>query len=351
MKEARYTLTSHCIESGRLVLTPSLQALFGDAERMPAVGPNGEDLELRVDPAARELLGLEPLLTSGDFSPNDQLRFVREGDRISIEPVGKRVHRRPQLPKAKPAQKPTAVPRATVTPYPKEVLYPQSGKRPAFVEALSALGLEAFPEGRFWRFRARMGRKGFSLVAAREGQGSLEELIAAKAERDADFALWIVAEERPKKVSGVVVAGEGALRMLAELHQSFPLGAMELLRLFSGGRIGLDEVERQKREVAGLLGERAQFSAVLLALALFRKDQVFLLEDLLPEVGENVSADGVRRTLEILAGPPFFALEMLAPGEYRLREPVEALLDGLAAYATQLKRRLPASVPAASGRG
>ena len=349
MKEARYTLTSHCIESGRLVLTPSLGALLGDSERVPAVGPNGEELELTVDRAAGEVRGLAPLFLSGEFAPNDQIRFVREGDRIAIEPVGKRVRRRPSLPKSKPqAKKPSA---PAVTPYPKEVLYPQAGKRPAFVEALSALGLEAFPEGRFWRFRARMGRKGFSLVAAREGQASVEELVAARAERDADFALWIVAEERPKPIPGLVVAGEGALRLLAELHQSFPLGAMELLRLFSGGRIGLDEVERQRREVAGLLGERAQFSAVLLALAPFRKDQVFLLEDLLPEVGETVSADGVRRALEVLAGPPFFALEALGPGEYRLRETVAALLEGLAAYATQLKRRLPASVPAAGGRG
>ena len=350
MKEARYTLTSHCIESGRLRLTPSLRALLGGAERVAAVGPGGEELELSIDPETGELVGLAPLFLAGEFAPNDQIRFVREGDRIAIEPVGKRIRRRPELPKRE-TKRETPPPRATVTPYPKEVLYPEAGKRPAFVEALSALGLEAFPEGRLWRFRARMGRKGFSLVAAREGQGSPEELIAARAERGADFALWVVLEERPRPRSGLVVASEPALKLLAELHQSFPLGPIELMRLFSGGRVGLDEVERQKREVASLLGERAQFSAVLIALAGFRKDQVFLLEDLLPEVGEATTPDGVRRVLEILAGPPFFAVEALNPGEYRLRETVEALLDGLAAYAAQLKRRLPAPVMRAAGRG
>jgi len=351
MKEALYHLTSKCIETGTIRLTPSLHALFGDREKVVVVGPDGSTYELSIYPDTREVTGLRPFFSSGEYKANDILRFVREGDRFSVEPMGKRIRPRPNLPKAEPKAKPKEPSRATVTPYPKEVLYPQSGKRPSFVDALSTLGLEAFPEGKFWRFRARMGRKGYSLLASREGQVPLDELIAARAERGADFALWIVADERPKTIPGVVVAGERALRMLAELHQSFPLGAMDLYRLFAGGRIGLDEVEKQKREVAEILGERAQFSAVLLALAPFRKDQVFLLEDLLPEVGETVSADGLGRILEALAGPPFFAVERLDRGEYRMRDTVESILEGLAAYAAQLKRRLPVAVPRGGARG
>jgi len=336
MKEARYTLTSHCIESGSLKLTPSLRSVLGDADRVRAVGPGGLELELVPDPEQGVVRGLGPLFATGEFAANDLLRFVREGDRVTIEPVGKRVRRA-----SPPAQKPR---KAAVTPYPKEVLYPGEARRPAFIEALTALGLEAFPEGKHWRLRARMGRKGFALVAGRAGKVAPEELVAARLERGADYALLVVDEARPTPRPGLVVASEEALFALRDLHRSFPLGGLELMRLFAGGRIGLDEVEAQRREVAGLLGERAQFSAVLLALAGFRKDQVFLLEDLLPEVGDGVRPEAVRRALEVLAGPPFFALEALAPGEYRLREGVPELLESLAAYAQQLKRRL--SVPA-----
>ncbi len=342
MKEARYTLTSHCIESGSLKLTPSLRSVLGDADRVLAVGPGGLELELVPDPEHGVVRGLGPLFATGEFAANDLLRFVREGDRVTIEPVGKRVRRAP-TPAREPARKP-APRKAAVTPYPKEVLYPGEARRPAFIEALTALGLEAFPEAKHWRLRARMGRKGFALVAGRAGKVAPEELVAARVERGADYALLVVDEARPTPRPGLVVASEEALFALRDLHRSFPLGGLELMRLFAGGRIGLDEVEAQRREVAGLLGERAQFSAVLLALAGFRKDQVFLLEDLIPEVGEGVSPEAVRRALEALAGPPFFALEALAPGEYRLRESVPDLLDALAAYASQLKRRL--SVPA-----
>ncbi len=339
MKEAKYTLTSHCIESGTLRLTPSLRAVLGDGDRVPAVGPGGVELELRPDPERQLVWGLEPLFSTGEFAPNDLLRFVREEDRVVIEPVGKRIRRRPE------GSRPAAPPRRPpVTPYPREVLYPDQARRPAFVEALAALGLEAFPEGKIWRFRARMGRKGFSLVAGEAEKVRPEELIAARVERAADYAMLVVSDPRPSPKPGLVVAGEEALFALRELHQSFPLGALELMRLFAAGRLGLDEVEAQRRAVAGLLGERAQFSAVLLALAHFRRDQVFLLEDLLPELGDAVSPEGVRRALEALSGPPFFALEPLGPGEYRLREAVPDLLERLAAYATQLKRRLSVSV-------
>ncbi len=342
MKEARYTLTSHCIESGSLKLTPSLRAVLGDAERVRAVGPGGLELELIPDPEQGVVRGFGPLFATGEFAANDLLRFVREGEVVTIEPVGKRVRRPAPAPK-KPEPKP-APQKATVTPYPKEVLYPGDARRPAFVEALTALGLEAFPEGKFWRLRARMGRKGFSLVAGKAGKVAPEALVAARVERGADYAMLVVDEPKPTPRPGLVVASEEALFALRELHKSFPLGGLELMRLFAGGRIGLEEVEAQRREVAGLLGERAQFSAVLLALAGFRKDQVFLLEDLLPELGEGVSPEAVRRVLEVLSGPPFFALDALGPGEYRLRERVPELLESLAAYAQQLKRRL--SVPA-----
>lgn len=343
MKEARYTLTTHCIESGTLKLTPSLRAVLGDAERVPAVGPGGIELELIPDRELGVVRGLAPLFATGDFAANDLLRFFREGDRVTIELVGRRLRRTSEPPRP-PEPKPKAKRKPAVTPYPAEVLYPSEAQKPAFVEALTALGLEAFPEGRHWRLRARMGRKVLTLVAGRAGTIGAEELVAARAERGADFALWVVDEARPTPRPGLVVASEEALFALRDLHRSFPLGGLDLARLLAAGRIGLDEVEAQRQAVAGLLGERAQFSAVVLALAAFRKDQVFLIEDVLPEVGEAVSPDGVQRVLEALAGPPFFVLERLAPGEYRLRESVPDFLDALAAYAQQLKRRLSVRV-------
>jgi len=347
MKEVLYHLTTECIRTGNILLTPGLKKLFGDARQVVVYGPRGGTCELTIVPEERRVEGLSPLFATDVYEANDVIRFVREGDRISVEPVGRRVRRRTDLPKVEVKKSEPPRKTADVTPYPKEMLYPETGKRPLFVEALSALGLDPIPQGKYWRFRARMGRKGFTLVAAREGQTTQDELKAAKAQHDAQYALWIAADERPKPVPGLVVAGEGALRRLADLHRSFPIGAMELMRLFNGGRVGLDEVERLTREVASLLGERAQFSAVLLGLSNFRKDQVFLLEDLEQELGEQLSKDQIYRILEVLAGPPFFAVEKTGDKEYRLRDSVEQILDALAAYATQLKRRLPTAVAAA----
>ena len=340
MKEALYTLTTNCIESGRLRLTASLRNLFADVEEVKAKAPGGLELYLRPNFEEGVLEGLGPFLQSGEVAANDQLRFVLEGDEVSVEVVGRRPRARSRV-VSPPVEKPKKEEKPKVTPYPKEVMYPSEAKRPGYVESLVALGLEAFPEGRLWRLRARLGRKGFSAVLAKAGAVTPDDLRRAKAEKGVDYAVLVVDAERPSPEPGLVVASEAALRDLAELNKSFPLGAFEILKLFDGGRIGRDEVEAQRRQVAGLLGERAQFSAVLLALARFRPDQVFYLEDVVEELSGGASPEVVGRVLEILAGPPFFAVEPLDRGEYRLREDVESLLSGLMAYAEQLRRRLP----------
>ncbi len=339
MQEAKYTLTSYCLESGTLRLTPSLRQVFGEDREATVVAPDGTPYPVEIDPERGELRGLGAWLRAQDLAPNDRLRFVREGDRVSLDWLGRRLKPRKAPAPSDPAPKPSPAPRR-VTPYPKEVIYPSTGGRPGFVEALAALGLEAFPEGKYWLLRSRMGRRGYALVLAPKGALSAEALLEAKAKHAARYAAWLVPEAEPEAKGAIAAVAEPALLALKELHQSFPLGAQELERFLARGRLGMREVEELRREVAGVLGERAQFSTVLSAIAGFRKDQVFLLEDLLAELGEGISGDVAVRMLEVLAGPPFFAVARLAPGEYRLREEVPEVLDTLAAYAAQLKRRL-----------
>ncbi len=340
MQEAKYTLTSYCLESGILRLTPSLRQVFGEAREATVLTPDGTPYPVEIDPDRGELRGLGAWLKAQELAPNDRLRFVREGDRVSLDWLGRRLKPKKAKPRlVSPAPPAKAKPRR-VTPYPEQVLYPESGGRPGFVEVLAALGLEAFPEGKYWLFRSRMGRRGYALVMAVRGSLDSEGLLEAKAKHAARFAAWLVPEAEPEAKGAIAVVSEPALTALRELHQSFPLGAQEFERFLAKGRLGMKEVEGLRREVAHILGERAQFSTVLAAIAGFKKDQVFLLEDLLAELGEGVSGDVAARMLEVLSGPPFFAVATLAPGEYRLREEVEAVLDTLAAYAEQLKRRL-----------
>ena len=172
---------------------------------------------------------------------------------------------------------------------------------------------------------ARVGPE--ALARAREAQGTPAALL--------------LAPENTPVPPGVAVMAPESLEALIALHRVFPLGPLELRRLIAKGRVTRADVDALGREIEELLGERAAFSAVLSALARFRPQQVFLLEDLLLELGEAIPGDVAARVLEVLSGPPFFALVRLGRGEYQLRQPVAEVLDQLAAYAERLKARLP----------
>ncbi len=351
MNEARYTVTSACIGSGSLRLTPSLRRVFGEASQVRVLGPDGETYDLRVDREAGMVTGAHALFEALELAPNQQLRLVREGEVVSVEVVGRRVRSRPASEQrakvlsgavSKRQEKPAPPSkRVEVTPYPRQVLYPQQAAPPPYIQALKTIGLEASAKGSFWHLRSRMGRKAYTVVACREGELDPKQLLEAQRQQQATYALLVTASRSAEAIPHLAVASEEALHRLAELHRAFPLGPLELERLLAKGRITLDDLEALEREVEALLGERAAFSATLLGLSSFRKGQVFLLEDLVAEVGDALPGDVASRMLEVLSGPPFFALRAIAPGEFQMQVGVDELLMGLAAYAERLKVRLP----------
>jgi len=206
------------------------------------------------------------------------------------------------------------------------------------VEWMGRFGFDPERRGGVWVFWARMRRHGYSLALAREDEGRLEELRSL-ARGQVTYAGVITADE-DAVYPDLVVVTESALRALLGIAEGFPLSPGDLEPYLARGRLGVAEVTRIKEEVASMLGERAQFTAVLMALSGFKRGQVFLIEDLVPRV-EGQGVDVVARMLEVLAGPPFFAVDGLGRGEYRLRAEVPQLLDGLAAYAERLRARLP----------
>jgi len=350
MRFVDYYVTAECLRRGVLQFNPrQAAAVFSGGDRVRAVAPGGEELELELDRATLQVKGLAPLLRGGELEPNDVLRFVPEGDRVTIE-VKKRSRRARPLPEAakpKPKERPAPAPEVRPAPPPP----PPVGERPRFVAGIEALGFEAVPDGRLWRFKARLNRQVYTLLAAPEGTLSPRELAEARDRRGADYAFFVTHKDPPPRLVEVGVVSEPALAELAELHRTFPVGALELVRLLAGGRVGRAELEGLRAEIASLLGERAKFSAALLTLARFGRDQLFILDELVSDLGEGLDLDALRKALEVLAGPPFFAVEELPSGEYRLRVSVEELLSSLAAYAEQLKRRLLVSAPAVPGRG
>ncbi len=130
----------------------------------------------------------------------------------------------------------------------------------------------------------------------------------------------------------------GVDRVVA-LSADLPIGPFDLEPHFE--RDGLFEygLERFERSVARRVQERGTFSTVLERLAALKAPSVFVLDDVVG--GGDVPRDQALRVLERLGEAPLHLVTRVDSGEFCLRYRVHDALDGLAAYATSLRARLP----------
>ena len=130
----------------------------------------------------------------------------------------------------------------------------------------------------------------------------------------------------------------GVERVVA-LSADLPIGPFDLEPHFE--RDGLFEygLERFERSVARRVQERGTFSAVLERLAALKAPSVFVLDDVVG--GGDIPRDQALRVLERLGEAPLHLVTRVDSGEFCLRYRVHDALDGLAAYATSLRARLP----------
>ncbi len=358
----RYVLTSTCLHTGTMSLTRTLREMLEGVERARFVDEDGEVWECWVNRSDGRVEGLAPYYQKRRLGINDIIWLtLQEDGSIALEAATARQPKsRPAAAaKAEPAREPVEVEaqasgrpapkRVRVTPYPKTVLYPQEGNEPppAYVQALEALGFQRVQDLRAPIYRAHLGRRGYALALGRYGEVDLKDLLAARREGQVAYAAVAVTESEKEAVKAelrelrLALVTPEALAHLARLRSLFPVGPVELERLLKQGRVDLDAVEELAHEIDRWVGERAAFSTVLIALTDYPAQQVFLLEDLMENLGESgIDRETVASILEVLAGPPFLLLRRLAPGEYLLRETVADALGHLAEYALSLRNRL-----------
>ena len=363
---ARYVLTSTRLDTGTMSLTLSLRNHLKDQDTVTFRDEDGETFEARVNWVANRIEGLSPYYTKRRLSVNEKVALSFEDDAIGIEALTAAA--KPAKPKTPPQpeperespkpKKPQPEKRVVVTPYPKEVLFPQVPLRaeiPNFSGDLEALGLTRESAGSPWVFRAALGRRTFSLALARFGEVEARELLAFRQQGRVQYAA-IVAGESSKtealaeinavRPAGLAQTGLGyvspeALQHLVKLKGAFPLGALDIERLLREGRIDLESIQGLEREIQGVLGERGAFSAVLTVLFEMTPQQVFMIADLMPTAREmNLESDHVQNVLETLSSPPFLLLKRLSPGEFLMRQSVDSALSEWMEYSEVMSRRL-----------
>lgn len=360
--KAKYVLTSRCLHRGVLTLTYSLRQHLAGLERVRFVDEEGEGYEVRVDWAEGVVEGLGPYFAKKRLQPNETLLLSFQGEVVRIEALSwGRSHRsypprehqaplgqlrsdpqeartEPELPSKSAAFPPEGSKKVVrVTPYPREVLFPQGAAAPpAVTEELVRLGFVLLEGGPPWVYQAHLGRRTLLLALLRHG----EEGDLTPWKRRGALVATLVPESVKEEVSGPVLTPEGLGRLL-KLRAHFPISALDLEGLLKEGRLDLEGVEALEDRLALELAGRGTFASLLLLLSRHRMGEVFLLSDLEAEaIEEGLLPELVRQGVETLEKPPFALLKRLSPGEFLLKQEVETALEELSEFARALKDRI-----------
>lgn len=357
---ARYVLTSTCIQRGTMTLTVSLRQHLQGKDRVRFVDEDGEVYEVEVDWKQGVVRGLLAYYQKRRLTVNEAILLHFRGEEVELKAtprglprLGQAESRGPEGREARPATpgkdpKEAGDPkpekrRVRVTPYPKEVLFPNEPQRawepPGVTEDLRRLGflLEGGPP---WVYKAPLGRRQVLLVLLRPGEG---EPSLLKSYRQQGAYLAILAPESQKEgvPEGVGYLSPEAVSRLVRLKARFPLSPLDLEDLLREGFVDLEAVESLEGRLVAELSERGAFAAFLLLLSRKSLGEVFLLADLEAEaLEEGLRPEVVRQGVEVLSQPPFLLLKRLSPGEFLLRQGVEEALSDLEAFAQGLRGRL-----------
>ena len=378
MTTARYVLTSTCLATGTMSLTQSLRVYLQGHSTIVLRDEEGETHSASINWAANRLEGLAPYYAKRRLGPNDKIALHLGPDEVGLEaltpaakapapkggsaPKGRnaaQTEREVLRPMPERIEKPEKTEkRVKVSPYPREVMFPQVPLRsevPAVSGELEQLGLVRDSITAPWVFRASMGRRSFSLALVKFGEMEAKELLAHRQAGKAQYAAIVAGESskvealseidsvRPAGLSqqGLIYISPEALGRMVKLKAAFPIGALDLEKLLRAGHVDLESINTLEQEISGVLGERGHFSTVLTLLAELAPQQIFLLADLMPTAREMaLEADHLQNVLESLSSPPFLLLKRLSPGEFLMRQSVGQALTDWAEYAQIMTNRL-----------
>ena len=250
--------------------------------------------------------------------------------------------------------------RVTVTPHPRNVMFPNAGLGTAQTQADGSLHARARAALLTFGYRAEgashdqlmahadMGRRQYSVLVILHAEGArldLARLTDRRREAGAAYLAVFGAEGdlkrlgEPAGLAGASLWPWEALARALEVSQTVPVSPFDLEPFFRGGGLVGDGLARFERGVGERVGERGDFSAVLTRLAAMKAPAVFLLEDVVADV--QMPRDRALKVLELLSQAPFHMVARVDDGEFCLRYGVSEGLLHLSSYALSLRDRLP----------
>lgn len=251
--------------------------------------------------------------------------------------------------------------RASVTPYPRGVIFPGDAglnseqesadlSQHQRVKALfSAFGfrVEGLPHRQLLA-HAELGRRQFSALLHLLDESDKVDwsaLFARRRESGASYAavfghdLDLAPIETPAELARTSLWSFAALGRLETILELVPLSPIDLEPFLEKGGLYGKGLERFEQAVNRRIEERGLFSSVLARLAAMRAPAIFMLDDL---ADAELSREQALKVLELLAQAPFHLVSKVDSGEFCLRFRVGDGLTKLSDYALSLQSRLPA---------
>lgn len=262
-----------------------------------------------------------------------------------------------QGPEAKNIQE--KIKRATVTPYPKRVMYPgEVASSPTSEKDLSLqnkakdilnlLGyrVESLSHGQIMAY-ADLGRKNYSvLIQLLQPGGQIDwaALLSRKREVSATYAavfgdgLDLTKLSSPAALARATLWSWTGLDRLQGLTASVLLSPYDLESHFE--RDGLFEhgMDRFEKTIDKRVAEKGAFSSILTRLAAMRAPVVFMLDEI---IDNDMNREQALKVLETMSQAPFHLVTKVDNGEFCLRNKVSDALLNFSDYALSLKSRLP----------
>ena len=254
---------------------------------------------------------------------------------------------------------PEKIKRATVTPYPKRVIYPSEvAPNPTSEKDLSLqnkakdvlklLGyrVESLSHGQLIAY-ADLGRKNYSVLIQLlqpSGQIDWSALLARKREVSATYAavfgdgLDLTKLSSPAALARATLWSWAGLDRLHGLTSSVLLSPYDLESHFERDGLFDHGMERFDKTIDKRVSEKGAFSAILTRLAAMRAPVVFMLDEV---IDNDINRESAVRVLETMSQAPFHLVTKVDNGEFCLRNKVSDALLNFSDYALSLKSRLP----------
>jgi hypothetical protein len=249
--------------------------------------------------------------------------------------------------------------RATVTPYPRGVMFPSEpasaptrekdvSQQHKVKDILSGLGyrVESLSHGQMVA-HADLGRKNYSVLVQLLLEGSSIDwaaLLARKREVSATYAavfgdgLDLIKLSSPASLARATLWSWTGLDRLQSLNHAVLLSPYDLESHFE--RDGLFEhgMDRFEKTIDKRVAEKGAFSSILTRLAQMRAPVVFMLDEV---IDNDMNREQALKVLETMSQAPFHLVTKVDNGEFCLRNKVSDALLNFSDYALSLKSRLP----------